>query len=463
MKIYLKDLIRLCDGKLIQGNEDEVLENFSKDTRTMQKNDIYVGIKGESIEGSIYYEEALNKGAKGCILNDCIDLNKEVLAKYADKFIVLVKDTVKCLQTLAAYKRDLYDIPVIGITGSVGKTSTKDMVASILSEEYHVLKTEGNYNNEIGLPLTILALKDENCLVLEMGMDALGDISTLSKIAKPTMGIITNVGTSHIGTLKTRENILKAKLEILDGMTNKTLIINNDNDLLHQYYLENKDKINFITYGMENESLYMPYDITNNEFNSTYSLNINNEVYHINLNAPGAHFVLNSLGAIAVGMALGLKKEAIINGLNKLSLTKKRMEIFNKKGIILINDAYNASLDSMKAGLNYLHNLKNSRKVALLGDMLELGDYSEELHRQVGKCVYDNAIDLLLLVGNEAKYIKVEALKLGFNKENIYEFKNNEEALNNLLTMLKENDALFIKASNGMKFYEIFNSLKEKL
>ena len=463
MKIYLKDLIRLCDGKLIQGNEDEVLENFSKDTRTMQKNDIYVGIKGVSIEGSIYYEEALNKGAKGCILNDSIDLNKEVLAKYADKFIVLVKDTVKCLQTLAAYKRDLYDIPVIGITGSVGKTSTKDMVASILSEEYHVLKTEGNYNNEIGLPLTILSLKDENCLVLEMGMGALGEISTLSKIAKPTMGIITNIGTSHIGVLKTRENILKAKLEILDGMTNKTLIINNDNDLLHQYYLANKEKINFITYGMENESLYMPYDVTNNEFNSTYSLNINNEVYHINLNAPGAHFVLNSLGAIAVGMALGLKKEAIINGLNKLSLTKKRMEIFNKKGIILINDAYNASLDSMKAGLNYLHNLKNSRKIALLGDMLELGDYSEELHRQVGKCVYDNAIDLLLLVGNEAKYIKDEAIKLGFNKENIYEFKNNEEALNNLLTMLKENDALFIKASNGMHFYEIFNSLKEKL
>jgi len=212
--IYVKDIIKKCNGKLIVGNENIILDNFSKDTRTINNNDIYIGIKGEVFDGNNLYKEALENGALGCILDDTTNIDIDYLKKYQDRFIIVVKDTIKCIQTLAIYKRNLYDIPVIGITGSVGKTSTKDIVTSVLSKKYKVLSTIGNYNNHIGVPLTILRLKDEECMVIEMGMNNLGEISKLSEIAKPTVSIITNVGTAHIGNLGSRENILKAKLEI---------------------------------------------------------------------------------------------------------------------------------------------------------------------------------------------------------------------------------------------------------
>ena len=408
--IYLKDLIKICKGKLLQGNENTILNNFSKDTRTIKENDVYIAIKGEKLDGNKFYIEALEKKAIGCILEKGFKIDEEILKKYPNAFIFLVDNTLNCLQELAKYKRSLYDIPVIGITGSVGKTSTKDIVASVLSYKFKVLKTEGNYNNEIGLPLTILSLKDENCLVLEMGMSNFGEISILSKIAKPTIAIITNIGTSHIGILKTRENILKAKLEILEGMDNKTLIINNDNDLLHDYYLKNKNNINFITYGIYNESLYKPSNIVNNEMDSSYDIKINNDIYNININVPGSQFVINSLAAIAVGQYFDISIANIKKGIQNFSLTEKRMEIIKVNNFTLINDSYNASLDSMNAALNYLGKLNNTRKIAILGDMLELGEYTEELHRQVGNSVFKNKIDILITIGNNAKYIQDEAL-----------------------------------------------------
>ena len=461
--IYLKDLIRICNGKLMQGNLDEALINFSKDTRTMAKGSIYVGIKGEVIDGDIYYEEALEKGCLGCILNDDANINKDIINKYPNAFIVLVKDTVKCLQELAKYKRSLYDIPVVAITGSVGKTSTKDIIASVLSKKYKVLKTLGNYNNEIGLPLTILSLKAEDCLVLEMGMNHFGEIRNLTAIAKPTVAVITTIGTSHIGNLGSRENILKAKLEILEGMDKKTLIINNDNDLLNAFYLNNKDKIDFYTYGLTSVSLYKPYNIINNELNSTYDINIDNNIYNVKVNVPGNHFVLNSLAGIAVGRYLGVPINDIVAALSNFELTKKRMEIEKINDITLINDAYNASLDSMASALSYLGSLKDTRKIAILGDMLELGDYSEYLHREVGKCVYNNKIDILIIMGSDSKYIKDEVIKLGFNKDNVYEFKQKEDLVDHLFKTIKPNDTLLFKASFGMKFYELYNTVKEKL
>ncbi len=461
--IYVKDLIDLCKGKLIQGNLDTPLINFSKDTRTIKPEDIYVGIKGEVINGDIFYKEALEKGCIGCILNNDANLDDDVLAKYPEAFIVLVDDTLKCLQKLASYKRSLYDIPVIAITGSVGKTSTKDIIASVLSKKYRVLKTQGNYNNALGLPLTILSLKDEDCLVLEMGMNSFGEIHTLSTIAKPTIGIITGIGTAHIGKLGSRENILKAKLEILDGMDHKILIINNDNDLLHDYYLNKQNDMEFITYGINNKSMYMAYNIVNNTLDNIYDINIQDETYNVKINTPGSHFVINSLAGIAIGLYFDISIPDIIDALNNIDLTKKRMEIETINDIMLINDAYNASLDSMEAALKYLGSLNNTRKIALLGDMLELGEFSEELHRKVGAACYNNKIDILALIGNNAKFIKDEAINLGFDSDKIYEFKDNTEAVNKLLDFLKPHDTLLIKASSGMKFYEIFNTIKEKI
>lgn len=456
--IYVKDILEKCNGNLVIGNENIVLENFSKDTRTLKLNDIYVGIKGESFEGSLLYKEALEKGALGCILNR-VELDNEYLKKYSDRFIVVVDDTIKCLQDLATYKRSLYDIPVIGITGSVGKTSTKDIIASVLSKKYNVLKTEGNYNNHIGVPLTILSLKKHDCLVVEMGMNNLGEISVLSKIAKPTVSVITNVGTAHIGILKSRENILKAKLEILDGMNSEgVLVINNDNDMLHNWYLQNNDK-KVITFGIENASNYLAKDIISDTYSSTYDVLIDgiNETFKINI--PGYHFVLNGLCALSIGKIFNISINDIKDGMENFVLTKRRMQIENINGVTIINDCYNANLDSMSSAINYLGTL-NNRKIAVVGDMLELGNFEEKLHRQVGKCLCDNKIDLIITVGKASKYIKDELIKLNFNKNNLFSYDSNEDAIKKLEEIIQKDDAILIKASNGMKFIDIYNGIK---
>ena len=271
--ITVKDILELTNGELIIGSQDFECENFSKDTRQIKENDIYVGIKGEKFDGNLFWKEALEKGAK-CVIVENIDFSKEDLEDFRDKIIVKVEDTFDALYKIAAYKRKINDIPVVAITGSVGKTSTKDMIASVVSQKYKTLKTIGNNNNNIGLPFTILRLKDEELMVLEMGMNHFGEISLLSKIAKPNICVITNIGTSHIGNLGSRENILKAKLEILDGAENPTIIINNDNDLLHKWYLENRDNKNIITFGIENESDIMPKDLKLYHDGSEYECNI---------------------------------------------------------------------------------------------------------------------------------------------------------------------------------------------
>ena len=238
----IKDILKVTNGKMLIGDENLVCDSFSKDTRTIQNGDIYIGIKGENFDGNKFWKQALDNGAGGVIIQD-VEVSTEELKNYKDKTVIKVEDTLKALYEIAKYKRSLYDIPVVAITGSVGKTSTKDIIASVVSTQYKTLKTEGNNNNNIGLPLTILKLKDHEALVVEMGMNHFGEISLLTDIAKPTLAVITNIGTSHIGNLGSRENILKAKLEILEGMKIPKIIINNDNDLLHNWYKENSEKL----------------------------------------------------------------------------------------------------------------------------------------------------------------------------------------------------------------------------
>lgn len=440
----IKDILKVTQGIMICGNEEQECNIFSRDSREIKSGDVYIALKGEKHDGNDYYEEAIKNGASLCIMS------REPDKKIGN--IIKVDDTLLALQQIAEYKRNLYNIPVVAITGSVGKTSTKDLIAKVLSKKFNVLKTNGNYNNEIGVPLTILRMQNENAIVVEMGMNHFGEISKLTKIAKPTLAVITNIGTAHIGNLGSRENILKAKLEILEALQGDTVVINNDNDLLSKWALEQK-KYRVMTYGIENKnSKYLAQNIESYEDKSTFR--IANTDYNVLVPVAGSHFVLNSLCAIAVGRYFNIPMEEIIIGIAELELTQKRMEIGkNSLGNIIIDDTYNANYDSMKAAINYLESIEGRRKIAVLGDMLELGDYSEKLHRAVGDEIKN--IDILITVGNKANFIADNS-----KAKQIYRCENNKQATEILMKIIKPNDAILIKASNSMKLGEIAEKIK---
>ncbi len=458
--LKVKDIINCTNGKLIIGDEAFECIHYSRDTRDLKKDDVYIALKGENFDGNSLWKEAFDKGAKVVIVQD-IDFEKENLDNYTDKIIIKVKDTLKALQDIAKYKRSLYDIPVIAVTGSVGKTSTKDIISSIVSKKYKTLKTEGNQNNHIGLPLTILKLQDHEALVIEMGMNHFNEIRVLTNIAKPTLAVITNIGTSHIGNLGSRENILKAKLEILEGMSKKQIVINNDDDLLHNWYEENKNNLEIYTYGIENASKIDAKQIQLNENSSKFVANMQEESFEVLVPIGGKHFIYNALCAITVGGVLQIDNKKIEEGIAEFELTKKRMDIIElENNIKIINDSYNASFESMKASLEYLKSTKSKRKIAVLGDMFELGDFEKELHEKVGLEVVKNEIDILICCGNNSKHIIKSALKNNINPSKVFYCENKKEIVNKLKEILKPDDVVLIKASNGMKFFEIIDELK---
>ena len=453
----IKDILNITNGKLISGNQELECESFSKDTRTIQRGDIYIGIKGENFDGSKFWKQAIDNGADAVIIENA-DIPKNELEKYSNKVILEVENTLEALYKIAKYKREQYNIPVIAVTGSVGKTSTKDLIASVVGRKYKTLKTEGNNNNNIGLPLTILKLKDHEALVIEMGMNHFGEIRLLTQIAQPTLAVITNIGTSHIGNLGSRENILKAKLEILEGMIHPKVVINNDNDLLHKWNEENKENIEIHTYGIENKSDLNGVNLELHENGSTFEAITKSGKLEITVPVGRKHFVYNSLCATEIGRILGVEDEKIKKGIEEFELTKKRMDIRKlENGAILINDAYNASYESMQASLEFLQNHSGKRKIAVLGDMLELGEYSIELHKKVGKEVAKRNIDILICTGENSKYILEEASKN--IKIKTYFFNNNEQIVEKLCQELREGDVILVKASNAMKFFEICQKL----
>ena len=451
----VEDILKIIDGELLIGDKSYECVNFRFDTREIEEGDVFIRVGDEKKEGKKYYEMAFEAGAKVCIVNEV----NEDFRKWKDKILIKTKDTLKGLQEISKYKRNLFgeEFPVVAITGSVGKTSTKDMVANVISQKYKTLKTKANYNNHIGVPYTILGLKDHEAAVIEMGMNHFGEIRDLTKIARPKISVITNIGTSHIGNLGSRENILKAKLEILEGMDKKVIVINNDNDLLHKWKEENKEKDNKIyTFGIENKSDVWAEKIKLSENGSKFICHIFEESFEVKVPVAGMHFVYNALCAGIVGHLLGLKKEEIKKGIEEFELTKNRMEkVTLKNGAIVINDAYNASLESIKASIKSLEEYKERRKIAVIGDVFELGKYSEELHRKIGEVLKNSKIDILLCMGENSKYIYEEAKVEKSNLKEVKYFEKREEILKYLEKQVESKDIILFKASNGMKFYEM--------
>lgn len=442
MNLY--EIAKACNGHLVGDGNIEVAQ-YSNDTRTLQAGALYIPIVGEVFDGHAFISKAFESGAVATLSS------KEDTYEGA---CIYVKDTLQAFQDIAHYTAQKAGVPIVGITGSVGKTSTRDMVGAVVSSHFNTLKTEGNFNNHIGVPITIMRYQNEEAMVLEMGMNHLREIAKLVEIARPHIGVITNVGTAHIGLLGSRENILKAKLEMAEYFDEtNTLIINNDNDLLHQFYLNNDVNYQIKTFGIQNDSDVQATNVVLLESKSTFEYN--GMTYEVNV--PGEHFVLNALAAISVGECLNIPYEKMKEAIASFELTKNRMDFVElKEGISVIDGTYNANLDSMLSSLAVLGRYER-RKIAVLADMLELGEYSEELHIKTGKAVDENKIDVLICVGNESKH----TIKGAINTVNKHWFKTNDEAYAYLESILEPKDIVLVKGSNSMRLKEIINQLKE--
>lgn len=453
-KLTLHEIIEVVKGKLIvQGTDNEYI-NVSTDTRNIKDKSIFIALKGEKFNGNDFVVDASNKGANLCIISEK-NFDKNLLNPKTS--VVLVDNTYESLLELAKYYRKKLNIKVVGITGSTGKTSTKDFVSAVLSKKYKVFKTHKNYNNHIGLPLMVLSLDNSyDVAVLEMGMSNFGEIHKLADVARPNIAIITNIGISHIENLKTQENILKAKMEITDFFSkDNILIVNNDDKYLSKVSSRN---YKVIKTSIEHDSNYKAENILIYEDSISFDVIINGKlsIKDIKVNAVGKHNVYNSLMAIACGDILNVSNDNIKGALRNVEKTSMRLEIIKGKEFTIINDCYNASPDSTKAAIDVVCNLSGKRKIAVLGTMKELGEKSFDAHFEVARYARDKKIDYLFTLGEFN-----EAFQKGFGKINFKEFKNKHELINYLKIILRHDDIVLVKASRYMKFEEIVSELKK--
>lgn len=438
-----------CDG-------NTVIHSVSTDSRVIENGALFVALKGENFDGHKFAAAAVEKGAVCCVVNKGAE-------GVAGLPIIEVEDTGRALLDLARLYRQKFSIPVIGITGSVGKTSTKEMIASVLSQGYKTHMTKGNFNNEVGLPLTVFDLsEDDEIMVLEMGMSAFGEISRLTAVARPDTAVITNIGLSHIEHLGSREGIRKAKFEIMEGLqSDGTVILNGDDNMLW----EARGSVNFETlyYGIRNKSSDLTaYDIRSYSDSSEFTCKIDGEPHKFLISVPGEHHIYNALAAILVGLKYDVDVEDIKKGIRGFAPSGLRQTVIEMPKYTIIRDCYNASPASMKSGLEVL-SLSNAegRRVACLADMLELGDVSEEAHRLVGKLAVEYGADCIITIGKEAHNIACGAEEAGMSAENIFEFDNNGEAKAALPGILKEKDVILVKGSRGMRLEEIADAIGE--
>ena len=453
MKLTAQQIAQACGGRLLCGDPQTEITSFSTDSRSIQPGCLFVPIKGERTDAHIYIEATLAAGAAGTF-------TQYDNAPQGDSHPwILVEDTREALQKTAAWYRSHFHIPVVGITGSVGKTTTKEMVALAFSAGYHTMRTQGNQNSQIGLPLTLFQLEPEHeAAVIEMGMSEFGEMSRLSAMAHPTMAIMTNIGLSHIGQLKTQENILHEKLHITDGFgPENLLLINGDDPFLAS--VQGKTPFPVVTYGLGEGCAYRAEQVHAGESGTSFVLVHEQLRLPVFLPAFGIHMVYNALAAIAAAEWAGIQPQDAAKALEGYRPLAMRQQRYEANGVTVIDDTYNASPDSMIGGIDVLYAIKaEGRRIAVLADMLELGEASAEAHRKVGRHCGEKGVDLLLTIGSEAAQIAAGA-KEASAEIVCREFMDNPSALAFLKETVRPGDVVLVKGSRGMHTDEIVHGL----
>ncbi len=452
-----------CKGGLkTRLNSNLAFSGISIDTRTLKKGNLFIAIKGPNFDGHDYLEEAFKKGASGAV----VELARAQHAvpqqracppgRIEAQPIILVTDTLTAFHDIANLHRKKMKAKIVAITGSSGKTTTKDMIASILSESGKTLKTFENFNNEIGVPLTLLAIeKHHKYAVIEMGMQGKGEIALLSKTCSPDTAVITNIGQAHLERLGSRRNIAKAKAEIFMHVNRAGVcVINADDDYVNLLAASATGKT--FSFGIYQQAEYMATDIVESESSVMFRLNGKT---NITVPLPGIHNVYNALCAIAAARSLKIPLTKCVSGLKKFKPSSKRMDIFTHRGIKIINDTYNANPSSMKAAIKVLAAQSNAkRKIAVLGDMFELGSISKNAHADIGKFAALQGFDYIFCVGKLSSYI-FQAVKNKKPATHLKHFTSPQKAASIIKKTIKKGDCILFKASRGMKLEKIVQEI----
>lgn len=458
--LSLENIAAACGGRLFcNGKEmaEKVVSDIVTDNRKVTKDALFVAIKGKRADGHDFIPSAYEAGAV------CVISEKEIAT---DKAFIVVENSLYAIKKIAAFYRENLDIKVVGITGSVGKTSTKEMIYSVLSEKYNVLKTEGNFNNELGLPLTVFRIREEHEIaVLEMGISDFGEMTRLTEIAKPDVALITNIGLCHLENLKSRDGILKAKTEIFTGLSKDgAIILNGDDDKL--ITVNEYDGIKPVYYHVcdtdkTDAKIYADNIVSEGIKGIKSTLHYYDSSIEVRINIPGIHMVYNAMAALCVGKAFGLSDEAIKCGIEKLQPVNGRNNIIEGDRITVIDDCYNANPVSMKAGIDVLA-YAEKRKVAILGDMFELGTRECDLHADMGKYLLNSNTDVIVLCGRLMYHAYTYLTEHNCEKE-FYYFENIEDLMSKLDDIIREDDTILVKASHGMEFVKVIRKLEKEL
>lgn len=435
---------KACNGRLYNSKKENVSKEFTGveiDSRNIQDGNLFIATKGERVDGHSFIPSVFKQGALAVIC--------EVLPEQMDGICILVEDSFQALKDIARYYRSTLNIKVVGITGSVGKTSTKEVVASVLARKYQVLKTAGNFNNEIGLPLTVLRIRKEHeVAVLEMGINHFGEMERLAEIARPDVCIITNIGPCHLEFLGDLDGVLKAKTEMFEYMNEDGIVCLNGDDLkLSQIKEVHGAKPVF--FGRGDCCDVTATDVVNEGLLGTKAvIHIGEQSAGFHIHIPGEHMLQNALCAGAVGNAMGLTLEQIVAGIESAETVKGRSKITDTGKLIVVDDCYNANPVSMKAAISLLETAL-TRKVAILGDMFELGENEIKLHQDVGSFLSHKNIDVVICVGTLSKNIYDVAVN---SQKQCYYFETKDALEKEIDNIILEKDTVLLKASNGMKF-----------